>query len=177
MTALVKVPKLSNLCVSTWKHSLCSGTCFSGAAKCSATSYPTGVLCQKPPTASILRWMNKHRLGSILFYMGILFSAFDKKTTLHYWISSLNLAQAPEVLVLYISSNWDKPHNLGVTSNWIFCWRRRNECNNIPIFWRSQVHSLPISVLDINPESHREKHATMHIWSVVELFCLLFQIL
>lgn len=56
VTTLVKAQKLSNLCVSTWKHSLCSaGTCFSGAANCSATSYPTGVLCQKPLTASFLR--------------------------------------------------------------------------------------------------------------------------
>lgn len=59
-----------------------------------------------------------------------LFSALDKETTLHYWISSLNLAQAPGVL--YISLNWDKSCNWGAMPNWICCWSRRIECNQYP---------------------------------------------
>lgn len=119
--------------VSAWKHFLCSGgTCFSGAANCCANCYPTGFLCQKSLTASTLRGINTHRLGSILFYMFFffLFSALDKETTLHYWISSLNLAQAPGVL--YISLNWDKSCNWGAMPNWICCWSRRIECNQYP---------------------------------------------
>lgn len=131
MATLVKVPKLSS-CVSTWRHSLCSGgICFSAAANCSATSCPTGVLCRKVLTTSILRWINSTDLVVFCLTWEI-FSAFDKKTTLHYWIYSLNLAQEPGVLVLYIFLKWDKSCNWGVMPNWICCWSRRIECKKNP---------------------------------------------
>lgn len=175
----MKFQNEANFCASIWKHFLCSGgTCFPGAANCSATRYPTGVLCQKPLTASMLRWINRG-LVVFCFYMGIFsLSAFDKKTTLHYWTSSLNLAQAPGVLVLYISLNWDKPCNGGLMPNWICCWSRRIECNKYP--HRLEKPSLLSSILHVRHKfrkPQRKTCPTLYIWSAVELFCILFQIL
>lgn len=137
----------------------CWDSSFSGAVNHSVTGCPTGVLCQKPLTASIFSWTNWHRHGNTLLYMGIFFSAFDKTTALQYWISSLNLVQGPGVLVHYSSLNWDKSCNsrLSCNSNWSCCWNRRIECNKyLHILEKSKPLSSVLHVRGKCRNSQRE---------------------